>query len=515
MSFTNSSHTAIAGENTFNHVQGNQVNVNFNTIQAMVKRTKYDQFREVIHGDMIILKEIHSKEIADWEWEYKYGKMTGKHEARRTTCIVEVYPDRQSKFTAVMYEGEDAQCVWEKEFEKFTRNRNPLVTQLFGINRSEIPMLIFHDELIPLAHFFNIESIWMDVYIDHLRRNMRCSQDNLWANTASGVLFSGPDGPSAPFILSDAMEFIIVPTTVDMLKDDTCLRFFPNFGSRMDHCVLECANSSRRLSYHNNLVPVTIEDHQSKDSDYPSWSSATRRDLRRLWRNPLDHFPTNITGRLRFDTVYSPPMGAVARWSRGARSLWKWRNYNGMGLAEETVLDDGLTRFQLDLTRGKGIYLDAVYAYGRLQRGKKTFFLFGHAHWRYDLPNAPQLSTASAMMNIPSKKPHPHPSTSSFIMSIFELVSWMNGHFYFWSFDKTGQSQMSEEECISVRLRLWPAHIYPALRDWQKARGFDPTTSDWARYMGSPEFEILSDLGRFKEVRELRINNFVSRIDRL
>ncbi|EEB95173.1 hypothetical protein MPER_05901 [Moniliophthora perniciosa FA553] len=92
-------------------------------------------------------------------------------------------------------------------------------------------------------------------------------------------------------------------------------------------------------------------------------------------------------------------------------------------------------------------------------------------------------------------------------MSVSELVPWFEGHFYFWSFDETGQSLMSEEECerwglpvltISmpcgfnfVQLRSWPTHIYTALQDWQKVRGFDPATSDWAQELGHLEFEIL------------------------
>ncbi|KAI3603639.1 hypothetical protein WG66_006045 [Moniliophthora roreri] len=89
-------------------------------------------------------------------------------------------------------------------------------------------------------------------------------------------------------------------------------------------------------------------------------------------------------------------------------------------------------------------------------------------------------------------------------MSISELVSWMDGDFYFWSFDETGQSRMLKEECEKwglpvltvstydpVWLHSWPAHVYTALRDWQKARGFDPATSDWARQMGYPELEIV------------------------
>ncbi|ESK87965.1 hypothetical protein Moror_10879 [Moniliophthora roreri MCA 2997] len=540
MSFTNTSHIVITGENTFNHVQGNQVNgttnagtVNFNASQ---ERTKYNQFREVIHGDMIMLKEIHTKEITNREWGHKYGKVTGKHRVRRTMYIVKVYPDRQSKFTAIMYEGEDADCIWEKEFEKFSHT-SPLVAQLFGINRSEIPMLIFHDELIPCAHFFNEKSIWMKIYINYLRRNMGCWTENLWMSTASGVLFSGPDSPSAPGIRSDAVKSIVVPATVDMLKDDTCFRFFINFGSRVDHCVLECTCSSYRLTYLDSLLPATAEDHQSKDSDHPNWSSVTHPYLRSLWRNPLDHLPMNIIGRLQFDTVYSPLMEAVTRWPTGARSLWKWQKYNGTGLAEETVLDDGMTRFKLDLTREKGVHFDAVYSHKKFRRGWlsqscRVFDAIEVAERKEDffIINPPRLMIQStrrcAASPILCKDEYPvkeTPPTPIYLflhplpMSISELVSWMDGHFYFWSFGRTGQSRMSEEECerwglpvltlftsSSVWLYSWPAHVYTALRDWQMARGFDPATFDWARHMSYPEFEILSDLGQFKEVRKVQ-----------
>ncbi|KAK7021864.1 hypothetical protein VNI00_017211 [Paramarasmius palmivorus] len=42
-----------------------------------------------------------------------------------------------------------------------------------------------------------------------------------------------------------------------------------------------------------------------------------------------------------------------------------------------------------------------------------------------------------------------------------------------------------------VELRSWPTHIYTALRDWQVARGFDPSTTDFARACGYPVLEIL------------------------
>ncbi|ESK86877.1 hypothetical protein Moror_3428 [Moniliophthora roreri MCA 2997] len=494
-------------------------------------------FRKVIRGDMITVKELSSEEIADWEWRWKYGKVAGKHKAWRTTCTVEVYPDRQSKFTAVMYEGEDAECIWEKEFEKFSRTRNPLVAQLFGINRSEIPMLIFHDELIPLAHFFNKESIWMDVYIEHLRINMRCGRKRLWMNTASGVLLSGPDGPSAPSFRTNVVRSIIVPTTVDMLKDDTCIRFFINFGPSVDINIQWCAFLSFKVTFLDDLVPAMADNHQSKDSDYPNWGSATYLYLWH-WQNRPNHLPMNIIGGLRFDTVYSPSMEAIARWPQGAGSLWEWREYNRKGLAEETVLDDRLTRFQLDLARGKEVYLGACHSYSwkfgtewlsqsswvfdaiGIVEERENFFIVKPPDLKIQSTRRPTASRTLCNDKHSVKETPPTPIylfLHPFPVSVLELVSWIEGRPYFWSFDETGQSRMSEEECERWGLPMftvstcypneflllysWSTHVYTTLRDWQKARGFDPTTSDWAQHMGCPQFEIFSKLGRVREDR--------------
>uniref|UniRef100_A0A0W0EVX6 Uncharacterized protein n=1 Tax=Moniliophthora roreri TaxID=221103 RepID=A0A0W0EVX6_MONRR len=496
MSFTNTSHIVITGENTFNHVQGNQVNgttnagtVNFNASQ---ERTKYNQFREVIHGDMIMLKEIHTKEITNREWGHKYGKVTGKHRVRRTMYIVKVYPDRQSKFTAIMYEGEDADCIWEKEFEKFSHTRSPLVAQLFGINRSEIPMLIFHDELIPCAHFFNEKSIWMKIYINYLRRNMGCWTENLWMSTASGVLFSGPDSPSAPGIRSDAVKSIVVPATVDMLKDDTCFRFFINFGSR------STSSNSRRPPI-QGFRPSQLEFSDASLSPQPLAESTG---------SPPDEHHRQASVRHRLLTIDG---GCYEVANRGS--------------------------FKLDLTREKGVHFDAVYSHKKFRRGWlsqscRVFDAIEVAERKEDffIINPPRLMIQStrrcAASPILCKDEYPvkeTPPTPIYLflhplpMSISELVSWMDGHFYFWSFGRTGQSRMSEEECerwglpvltlftsSSVWLYSWPAHVYTALRDWQMARGFDPATFDWARHMSYPEFEILSDLGQFKEVRKVQ-----------
>ncbi|KAI3619467.1 hypothetical protein WG66_012811 [Moniliophthora roreri] len=526
--FNQSSGFSFTGDSTFNNVYGHQMNgtihagtVNFNTGPVVGKRTKRDEFRYVRCGDMTTIKEIHSEELREWDWELQNGELVGRYKgsARRTIYTVELV-NRQSKYTAMVYEGENAQDFWEMDLRQFSRNKKPGSFQLFGINQSAIPALIFHHELIPCAHFFDGTSIWMDIYIQHLRVNMGCSQNNLWMNTAGGVLFSGPDGPEAPGLASDAVESIAVPTTVDMLKDDTCVRFFLNFGSSVDDSVLECACLTNGYTYLGNLFLATAEGHQSKDSDHPNCSSMTYPYLRDLWR----HLPVNVIGGLQFDAVYSPSMDVIAKWPAGAGSLWVWWEYGRKGLVEETVLDSELTRFKLDLTRGGEVHLQSVYEWRKFRKGwlsqssrvfntvdvtggKENFFVVDPPFLEIRSTRHPTASRTLRNRKRPVRKTSPtriylflHPLP----MTVSGLVSWIEGRPYFWSFDETGQSRMSEEECdgwglpmlmlstrYNARLRSWPTYVYTGLRDWQKARGFDPATSDWARELGYPEWEIV------------------------
>ncbi|ESK85713.1 hypothetical protein Moror_10992 [Moniliophthora roreri MCA 2997] len=537
--FNCSSRFSIEGKNSFNQAHGHQVNstikasiVNLNAGQAVMKRTEYDQFREVIRGDMIKVKELGSRELSEWDWEWQNGELVRRYKssAQKTIYTVEIV-DRQSKFTAMIYEGKDAQDFWEKDFRQFSRTHDP---QLFGINQSVIPALIFHHELIPCAHFY-AGSFWMDVYIHHLARNMGCWNFMLWMNTTSGMLFRGPDGPGTRFPYFIANELIVVPSTIDMLKDDASFRFFSNFGSRMDNSVLECASLIHELTFFDDLFPRMAEDHRSKDADHYDWSSAIPCHLRRLWRNPPDHLPMDVVGGLRFDTVYSPSLEAVARRPREAGSLWEWCEIDG--LVDETGLDGGLTRFKLDPVQREHVHLRAEYKCWRFREewssqsswvfdaldvteGKENFFIVQPPY--PDLHSTRRLTTPPTLHNAehPIEETLPTPIylfLHSLPTTISEFVPWTEGARYFWSFDETGQSQMSEEECerwglpvltFNIRyfdqfwLRSWLTHVYTDLQDWQKARGFDPTTSDWAQSMGYPEWKIVGTEDRFVLIEE-------------
>ncbi|ESK81324.1 hypothetical protein Moror_12109 [Moniliophthora roreri MCA 2997] len=522
--FNRSSQFSIKGKNSFNHVHGDQTIIKLKTRE--VKRTEYDEFEYIKRGHVISVEDLGT---VDWNWIWQNGEIVGRHKAQKMICTVKLV-DRQSKYTAMIYEGEDARRLWEEDFRRFSRTHN---LQLFGINRSAIPALIFHHELIPCAHFYT-GSFWMHVYIQYLATNMGCWDYMLWMNTTSGVFFSGPDGPRTQFRHLIARAPIVVPSTIDMLKGDASIRFFSKYGRSVDNSVLECASDNHELTFLDDLFLRMAEDHRSEDANHPDRSSAMPRYLRGLWWNPPDHLPINVIGGLRFDTVYSPSLEAVAR-PREARPLWWWREMDG--LVDRTELDGGLIRFELDPVQGEHVDLKAGYNWQRfweewlsqslqvfdalgVTEGKENFFIVEPPD--LVLQSTQRLTTPPTLHNAehPIEETLPTPIylfVHSLPTTLSELVSWMERPRYFWSFDETGQSRLSEEECErwslpvlvpntgyldQVELYSWPTHVYTALRDWQKARGFDPTTSDWARSRGHPEWESIGTEDRFVLVEE-------------
>ncbi|KAF9255015.1 hypothetical protein L218DRAFT_842958, partial [Marasmius fiardii PR-910] len=78
---------------------------------------------------------------------------------------------------------------------------------------------------------------------------------------------------------------------------------------------------------------------------------------------------------------------------------------------------------------------------------------------------------------------------------------------HFWSFDAEGRTLISKRKCRFLGLparRLhydqyeqprsmsWPTSTYRKIHQWQLDRGFDPTTTDFARYLGYPEWDIVA-----------------------
>ncbi|KAG7088009.1 hypothetical protein E1B28_012047 [Marasmius oreades] len=97
-----------------------------------------------------------------------------------------------------------------------------------------------------------------------------------------------------------------------------------------------------------------------------------------------------------------------------------------------------------------------------------------------------------------------------------DVITWMLGKdLYYWSSDPDGKTVMPESRRISLGLpsfipeayglnRSWSSETYDLIRAWQEAKTFDPSTTDFARSLDYPIMEpIISDpveaeVGRFK-----------------
>ncbi|ESK91644.1 hypothetical protein Moror_10690 [Moniliophthora roreri MCA 2997] len=515
---------SVRGKPTFNNVHGDQVN-NHTTITAAVvhmrgddttvaKYTVSDEFEYVKRGHVIGMKELGSIDLSECDWHQKNGKCVGKlrKSARKTISTVEIHPDRQSKFTAITYEGKDAQEAWEKDFKQFLHARLVAVsleTKLLLISGQS-------DGLIP--------TLWYQSIGDP-NADLSSCEGALWMDARKGIFCSGPAGPPVMFpeFLTHAPVIQALPSTLDMLEEGSSIAFFSKFGSSMDSGILNHAATFYANNYFDDFLKAT-EDHQHEDSNHPQWTT-DHSYLERLWRNPPRHPPIDIIGGLRFDTVYLPSLEPIARWPPESPGLWKWTDV--IGLMEETRVDGGLTRFKL-IDQGGEVGLRVAFNWemlwqGWLSQSSRMFDLLkmtGHqeSFFVVDPPWKLELRPTQCEHTIHDTLPAPFDLRDAveetrpiylFLypppMTVLELMPWTDGHTHFWSFDEDGQSRIPEAEwrqwgipilTLSIcgssdGLLSWPTYVYTALRNWQIARGFDPSTADWARECGYLELEIV------------------------
>jgi hypothetical protein len=161
--------------------------------------------------------------------------------------------------------------------------------------------------------------------------NKQSSEYNLWLDS-TGTLCCGPEGPRLERGNLDERprsDTILVPSTKHMLEGDTSFRFFAKFGLQsLDGLVLEwamrqfetCTSSN---TIYPNLLPMMGVSSKQWSIEYPF--------LEDLWLGTDYEFPVDIVGSLRFDTIYHPTKGAVARsprdrlppkWGQGLYQSW-------------------------------------------------------------------------------------------------------------------------------------------------------------------------------------------------
>ncbi|ESK95636.1 hypothetical protein Moror_12608 [Moniliophthora roreri MCA 2997] len=557
--FQNTSKFRLEGDATNNVLGGDQYNNCriYVPAEKVKKRGGIDgidkelaQFEEIIRGNIRNLRTIlDSEPYLDWEQRQKprRSRLKAVRGVKRTIFTANVCPaveGKASKVTVMTYRGRNARIAWKKDFRTYSHLQSTDSFQLFGINSSEIPALIFHSELLPLAHFHNPRSFWMNLYVSSLANKLNCNfrRENLWIDTTAGNFISGPTGPHVSSFFrypSRSPLYQVIPTTTDMLNHDVLFRYFSKQGPIMDEAVVAQAEVTLTVTSIDALFPQLVED-----APYDIYSRIIRwrsHYLESLWYTKPRNIPTDMMDIIReldFTTVYSGKLEPIARcpansippwiWTSGRVSSRRWPSSAGM------VLDNGLTRFNyLELNSSRLIFEgtwgdDDMYAYSLPKfkheiaaqlpwivngiKGIEKIVILKHpllslqgfgddSQWYdglaelFDPCDTAKGDTKPIYLFI-----CPAPTT------VHGLIAWETGRTHFWSFDENGQSEIPDDECKEMGLPTltpgflseshdslysWTPEICDVVRDWQIARGFDPMTVDFARHLGYPEYEIV------------------------
>ncbi|KAK1219474.1 hypothetical protein PQX77_017804 [Marasmius sp. AFHP31] len=137
----------------------------------------------------------------------------------------------EGEFTAVTYSGRDARKVFEKEFLKVSRIQLAGASQVFAIANGTIPSMVLWHNLIPLAQFVgNVRGLGL-LYLESLRRQLDCGDEELWMDSGRGVICHGPKGPYSE-IPGDWLAFNDLPPTAELLQEEVLVRFLASHKSK-------------------------------------------------------------------------------------------------------------------------------------------------------------------------------------------------------------------------------------------------------------------------------------------
>ena len=137
-------------------------------------------------------------------------------------------------------------------------------------------------------------------------------------DTSKGVFCVGPEGPvpSCTIWSLSLDNTITIPSTTDMLDTDTISSFFRQLNSKELHQALIYVASFLYKSHScDSFLRPTLS---------PEASEKEQLNLQSFFPSlPYEQLRSSLLG-LRFDTVYSTSLDAVARWPQEAMKWWGW-----------------------------------------------------------------------------------------------------------------------------------------------------------------------------------------------
>ncbi|KAK1217074.1 hypothetical protein PQX77_020281 [Marasmius sp. AFHP31] len=463
------------------HLYGNQINHVFPTVEE--PPSEFDDFRSVKSGELFKLRDIaHCPYPQRWDdghlewWEDKIGRR-----AIRVFYVAKVKGMEPGTFTVVQYSGPEARKAFEEDLRILSRLVTGNVLQIYGVDSvSEMPSLIFWNELVPAAHIkLQHVGILGRKYISSLVVQFGCKSEELWMDPRRGVFCWGPSGPDpghelrlVPFDIEDKL-----PSTVELVQDDVVLRFLASLKSKeADHAFFGAITTDSIIGGRDTQVDIT----------QPTVVSTLTQTAIAVANNTLESDVSCLSERKLLEhglTRFTLGIGSELslRWNSEQSEAWfsqAWSILHACGISLEDDLSDYQLAYPSASLRG---YLSPSQAQREL-RSQQPIYLFINTH----LPNMRSCKSSSV---------------------------------HYWSFHEDGHLPLSPDACrnfgLPVELEFncygssswsWSTRNYKHLHQYQRLRGLDPTTTDFARHLGYDQsiFQLLYDSDRFREVFDLQ-----------
>ncbi|KAL0566014.1 hypothetical protein V5O48_016001 [Marasmius crinis-equi] len=450
---------AIGDHSNFSSVRGDQniyVNAKGKKKRFIVgteeEEAEYAEFVEIKRGDLVAARTLYRSDDEQWRWMKRVGEQT-------VVAGKVMIGGASLECTAVSYSGEGAEEVcprsglrrpvanrcwkrWKRDFRMFGGARRPENAQLVAINLSTIPMLVLTGDLVPAAHFDVEAQVGMrGLLIGALIRQMGCGPDSLWLDTSRGVFCRGPEGPGCGW-LNDAFNSENLPLDAELLQEDVMIRYL--FSRKLDRQAV----TGFAWVWHPEASQIRVDR------------------------------PTIISTRT--NTILA--VGSGRRWE-SRRSC----------LDERKEMPDGATRFVLHNRRHQE--LEGFHWFEADDWLAQALSIF-HAHGvplEGDMREYNHLECA--LSKAKRRRRRQCPPIYLFIPSFSTIT--------FWSFDPNGQDTIPNNFCAYLGLPIrpsvgcyeysWETSAYRHLRDYQIARGFDPTTTDFARHNNYRIYDVVAE----------------------
>ncbi|KAK1230276.1 hypothetical protein PQX77_006639 [Marasmius sp. AFHP31] len=451
------------------HINGNQIN---NQIVEREEKelTEFDDYRNLKRGDICRLRNIcqvrcdedcHCRSCRRW-----------KQRVMKMICAAKVN-GVEGEFTVVSYTGPDAWKVFEEEFHKLSRQLFPEVAQVYAIDKGTIPSVVLWHNLVPLAQLLSNVGDLVQRYLQNLHYQWECGYEEMWIDPTRGVVCRGPKGPPS-YILLVELEIKDLPPTSELLQEEVLVRFLVCQKSRE-------ADDAFMTATYDAWTSKDIPERVNLPTIFSALTKAPIAVANNVWKSLNDNLMERTcleNGWIRFRLDGDGWL--LLRLNRNMEKAWlsqAWSVFHARGVS----LDDDVEDFQLVYPKGwLEDYIDDSPSKCQL-RQQQPIYLFVY-------PPPPNL---------------PNGKTSSL---------------HHWSFHEDGHSHISPGSCLDLGLPVnlcfirscysqsWPTNSYKSLHQYQIARGFEPTTADFAKHLGySHIFQPLDDVDRFDNVHEDQI----------